>query len=107
MTRARIARPARRLELRDQHARQVEDGLDIERHHLVPARFGVVRERRAPVGAGVVHQDVQRGLARGEGIGEGARAGVRREVAGQCDAAAEFESSAAARSQSSFLRDAT
>ena len=56
----------RRGELREQRHREVEDRLDVEREHLVPGRVGILLDRGAPVGARVVHEDVQRRLARGE-----------------------------------------
>ena len=54
-----VRRRARALELRQQIAREEEDRLQVELEHLVPARLRILLERRAPVRAGVVHEDVR------------------------------------------------
>ena len=66
--------------------------------HLVQRGVGIALERRAPVRARVVDEDVQRGLARGELGGERSAARPRcRSRAGSATHSPFFESSAATR----------
>ena len=83
-----VAGPGAALEQWEAGARQVEDRLQVERQYLVPRRVGVLGERRAPVGACVVDQDVERRLAPGERVGQAARAGLAREIGGEREARA-------------------
>ena len=62
----RIARPTALLQQREKRLGEVEDRLDVDRQHLVPGRLRVLGERGAPGGAGIVHEDVQRRLARAD-----------------------------------------
>ena len=55
-----LGRGAQRPQQRD---RQVKDALDVGVRDLVPAAGGKLLERRAPRGAGVVDEDVERGEA--------------------------------------------
>ncbi len=93
----RVGRGRRLLELREQRPRQVEDGLHVERQHLVPGGVRILGEGRAPVGAGVVDQHVQRRLARPRSPAPGARPPPRCATsAGIAMQVPSFESSAAA-----------
>src|SRR3546814_11876646 len=58
---------------------QEEGGLDVDVHHLVPARLGETLERFAPRGAGIVDEDVEPFLARLKFLGERTAALDRRE----------------------------
>ena len=68
----RLARAARQR--RVQRLRQEERRLDVQVHDLVPALLGELVERRAPGGAGVVDQDVERAFVRRVGLGQRLRA---------------------------------
>ena len=81
-----IPGPGGRLELRQQRPRQVKDGLDVEGEHLVPGGVGILGQGRAPVGPGVVHEDVQGGLTLGDLAGEAHGLGLAGEIGGRGDA---------------------
>ncbi len=76
-------------EHRRQRLRQEEGRLQVQVDHLVPAAFRKFVERRAPGGAGVVDQDVERALVLGVGLDQRLRAVERRHVGRQRDAVAE------------------
>ena len=78
----------RRAQERQQLLRQKEHAFDVGVHHLVPAHFGKLVQRRAPGGPGVVHQNVERGLALGQLGCQAFYPGQGGQVGGQGDALA-------------------
>ena len=60
--------------------RQVKDTLHVEREHALPRLLVVVVHRRAPRGTGVVNEDVEMVLARGDLVSESSTLGFARQV---------------------------
>jgi hypothetical protein len=75
---------------RHEEPREVEHALDVQVEHPVPRRVVEVGERRAPVGAGVVHEDVQRRLAVADLAGQAPALVLAGQVGGQAGARAEL-----------------
>ena len=67
MTRAGSSALGGGAQLAEQRDGEVKDALDVRVQDLLPAGGGELLQRRAPHGAGVVDEDVERGeaLARG------------------------------------------
>ena len=63
-------------------AAQKERSVDVEIHHLAPARVGMILHRGAPVGTGVVHQDVDLFPPGEDGIDERRYRGAIGQIAG-------------------------
>ena len=88
MTRAGSSDRPGLLQERDEELGQVEDALDVEGEHPLEGRLVEVGQRRAPGGAGVVDQDVERVHARRHLVGQAAALGLRGEVGRDPDAGA-------------------
>src|ERR1700761_5335104 len=86
----RVVGRARRLQQRQERPDQEERRLEVQVDQLVPGRLGVLLERGAPGGAGVVDQDVHPGLGLAHHLGQPPALGFGGQVGGHRDHPAEL-----------------